>query len=52
MYLDRSSYLDMLYIQEGITRKKKEKRDCCREEVLQVAYHLQDNIGLGRVTKV
>ena len=51
-YLDRSSYLDVPYVQEGIAGKEKGKRDCCHEEVLQVAHRLQDNVGLGRVTEI
>jgi hypothetical protein len=42
----------MLYIQEGIAKKERRKKDYYYKEVLQVAHRLQDNAGLGRVTKV
>jgi hypothetical protein len=49
-YLDRSSYLDMPYVQEGIAEEER-KEDCCHEGVLQVTHRLRNNVGLGRVTK-
>jgi hypothetical protein len=42
-----------MYKKESLKKKEeRRKKDCYCEEVLQVAYHLQDSAGLGRVTKV
>jgi hypothetical protein len=37
----------MLYVQEGITKKERRKKDYYYKEVLKVAYCLQDSTGLG-----